>query len=225
MAMAERTQSQLTQQMVREIVSGIGDTGVRAGIIGEIPAENLTFRPAVSTEVRVLRAAARASRLTGSAVSLHILETPADEWDDVLDILETEGADLTRVVIGHTENFAESKDLAFFESHLERGVYLQFDFLGHPWARLFQLHDLQAIEMLIKAGYSKQLLVSHDVFSKLHLTKNGGDGFTFVHAVLIPYLRNQGVSEVDIKNVLENNPRRILAFAKPQQLKTRDQVN
>lgn len=207
----------LTRQMVREIVIGVDNTGIKAGIIGEIPAEDLVFTPKESNEVRVLRAVARASQLTGAAISLHS-DSDKRKLRMSLDILEEEGADLSRVVMGHMTPY-NGNDFNFLESLLRRGVYLQFDILGTPWQIPFaDMPTIEIIESLIVSGYASQLLVSHDFGNKLQLSKFGGNGITFVHSVLFPYLRNKGVSERTIHQIIENNPKRILTFVAPKNL-------
>ena len=218
--MSQRSLNDLTLQMVRDITMGVGNTEVKAGIIGEIPAGDLVFEPQDSDEVRVLRAAAHASQLTGAAITLHVAETPKYLWGTVLDVLEQEGVDLSRVVIGHVENYQNLANFAFFETLLKRGVYLQFDFLGQPfpYTQLYEINTLNSIEMLIREGYSKQILVSHDMYTKFHLTKFGGNGLTFVHSTFITYLREKGIKESDIRNILEKNPMKVLTFVKPKKL-------
>ena len=63
-----RSVDDLTDELVREATDGVGDTGIRPGIIGEIG----TDKPWVSAlEERVHRAAARAARRTGLAITTH----------------------------------------------------------------------------------------------------------------------------------------------------------
>ena len=217
--MDQRSLVNLTRNIVKEIVIGVDGTDIKAGIIGEIPVENLIFQPKESNEVRVLRAVARASKLTGAAISLHCDFSKMDVLHSALDLLEIEGADLSRVIVGHAINFdLESSDISSFESVLRRGVYLQFDMLGMPHFEMHQGSLTVAIKKLIDRGYSKQLLVSQDIFYKMQLTKYGGHGLTYVHSFLLPYLRARGIGENAIENILENNPRRVLTFSKPKLL-------
>ena len=65
--MGERTESDLADQMVTELTDGVGDTGVRAGIIGEIGCS----WPLTDNERKVLRAAATAQQETGAPVLIH----------------------------------------------------------------------------------------------------------------------------------------------------------
>lgn len=212
----------LTERMVREIVEGVDDTGVRAGIIGEIGAEDLQLVPSDSNEVRVLRAAARASRLTGAAITLHNYFGKNHIWHTALDVLEKEGADLSRVIMGHV-TADSAKDLEFVESLLRRGVYVQFDTLGAPFAiRIPEIDNrpnIEAIFQLIKRGYSNRILVSQDVCTKYQLKKFGGFGYTFVLTQLVPYLRGAGVGQHDIDMIVRDNPARLLTFVTPRPLK------
>ncbi len=215
--MGKWSRQDMTKLMVREIVEGIAGTNIKAGIIGEIPADDLARQPENSDKIRLMRAAVDASWLTGAAISLHGDLKFMHNLHFGLDILEEEGADLSRVVLGHISTVASS-DIALLESLLRRGVYLQFDLLGLPSAGM-SVTEQHAIKTLIERGYSKQLLVSHDVCNKAQQKEYGGYGFTFVHSVLLPYLRAEGVSESAIDNILKQNPRRVLTFVKPQHLK------
>ncbi len=218
--MDQHSISDLAMIMVKEITEGINGTEVKAGIIGEVALDGFTLVPKESNEVRSLRASARASRLTGAAISLHGDYKRPERSHTILDILEEEGADLSRVIFGHVGAII-AKDIPFLETLLSRGVYLQFDLLGWPSAPLQPLYDqrpmLESIETLILYGYEKQILVSHDSFTKGHKAKYGGWGMTFVHTALLTYLRSKGVQERSIKNILENNPKRVLTFVKPQE--------
>lgn len=213
--------NEITKHIVSDIVVGVGADRIRSGIIGEIGAENLTLVPEESNEVRVLRAAARASRLTGAAISVHNYIGRNGIWHTALDILEEEGADMSRVIMGHvTADSAE--DIGFLESLLRRGVYLQFDTLGAPLAvsypQIANWPNLWAILELIKRGYGDRILVSQDVCTKFQLHKYGGFGYDFVLTNLIPFLRDHGVSERDIMRVTQENPARVLAFVAPKSL-------
>ena len=62
-----RTVDDLANEMVREATHGVGETGVRPGIIGEIGTSEVV----TPGEERVLRAAARAQATTGAPLSIH----------------------------------------------------------------------------------------------------------------------------------------------------------
>src|ERR1044072_2929476 len=62
------TAGDLADVLVAEIADGVGDTGVRPGIIGEIGTDKPWLTPA---EERVHRAAARAANRTGLPITTH----------------------------------------------------------------------------------------------------------------------------------------------------------
>jgi predicted metal-dependent phosphotriesterase family hydrolase len=93
----EQTIPELAELMERELAHGIDDTGIRAGIIGELGTRRRHISPA---EERVFRAAARAQRRTGVAVTTHTY------WGGELAlaqirILVDEGVPPDRIIIGH----------------------------------------------------------------------------------------------------------------------------
>ena len=129
-----RSISDMTMTMVRDIIEGVGDTDIRAGIIGEIPTKSLVFSPKESEELRVLRASARASRLTGASISLRCPPGAKNQMrylHKLLDIIEEEGADLSRVALGHLAITANN--FGYLETLLDRGVYLQYDTFALPY--------------------------------------------------------------------------------------------
>src|SRR5690606_1594309 len=62
---------ELTDAMTREILEGIGTSGVKAGNIGEIGLSGMPDTPFHPHEEKVLRAAARAQKATGASLTIH----------------------------------------------------------------------------------------------------------------------------------------------------------
>ncbi|MCX5977878.1 MAG: TatD family hydrolase, partial [Chloroflexi bacterium] len=90
-----RSIDDLADEIVQEFVEG----PVRPGIIGEIG----TDKPWVTAqEERVFRAAARAALRTGASVTTHAVQS--DVGLAQLAILEDEGLDPARIVIGHCDS-------------------------------------------------------------------------------------------------------------------------
>lgn len=96
------TLDQLADALVKEVTDGFEGTDIKAGMIGEI----LTSWPLKPAEEKALRAAARAQARTGAPLSIH-----PSPWDKealaLLDIVESEGADLRRVVICHLDHMID----------------------------------------------------------------------------------------------------------------------
>ena len=208
----DRSVESLTEEIVRDVTVGVGDTGIRSGIIGEVGTEG---DPLVPNEIKVIQASGRASRITGAPVTLHT-SAQRHEQPRILDLLEDEGADLSRVVVGHSNSLAP--DLPFMEELLARGVYIQFDTLGRPPTVRRAVNDTDVahgIVDLINAGYVDRILLSQDVCTKIQLKAYGGTGFSFIQEQFIPYLKQLGVTDEQIQTIMVENPKRVLTFAPP----------
>jgi phosphotriesterase-related protein len=212
-----RSVESLTEEIVRDVTVGVGDTGVRSGIIGEV---GTVGNPLVPLESKIIRASGRASRLTGAAVTLHTSALLKDQ-PKILDMLADEGADLKRVIVGHSNALAT--DMAFMTQLLDRGVYIQFDLLGrNPTVRtrVTDTDVAKGIVELIKAGYTDRILLSQDVCTKLQLKAFGGNGYSFIMEQFIPYLNRLGVTDAQVNTIMVDNPRRALTFVAPVAGKT-----
>ena len=211
--MDRRSVEQLTEIIVRDVTVGAEGTNVRSGIIGEVGVDG---DPLTENEIKSIRAAARASRMTGAAVTFH-RGGVGEEKFRVLDAMAAEGADLRRVVMGHSNNI--SIDLPFMKRLLDRGVFIQFDTLGRPRTALGGVDDFKVargIADLVKAGYADRITLSHDVCNKIHQKAYGGFGFSYISDHFIPVLRDLGVGDADIHKMMVENPRRVLTFVAPQ---------
>ena len=193
---------EVAEELVRDITEGIDGTDVRAGILGEIGA-NFTWVSPV--EERVFRAVARAHKKTGVSIATH-----ATEWSvglDQLDILEEEGVDLRRVVIGHCHSHLNH---GYHAEIARRGAFVQFDRIGsianeYERERLYQL-----IKQMIDAGLIKHLLFSQDVCRKTDYVAYGGKGYEYVAGALREDLREIDVTDEQFHQITVENPRRAL---------------
>jgi phosphotriesterase-related protein len=206
---------ELAQDMVNEIVEGAGPDKIRAGVIGEIPAMDIATEPD-SDDVKQLRAAARASARTGAALTLHQWVGDGKQLMRTLDILESEGADLKRVIVGHVGGDAPDQ-LDILTAALERGVTLEFDLLGAGFLLEEKVIDTRgaadAIAALVRQGHADQLLLSQDVCTKPQLKAYGGSGYDYVLKEVVPYLKGNGVTDEGIENLLVANPARLFSIA------------
>ena len=195
----------LAREIISEINVGVGGTGIRPGIIGEVGTDKSWVS---AQEERVHRAVARAHLATGLALTTHSIGKPVGLTE--LAIFEDEGVDPRRVIIGHCDHPC----CLFMDYHLEilkRGANVQFDTLGNKASEL----DERAFRILIKLldlGYADQLFLSQDVCKDQHLRYLGGNGFTYVLGTFLPKLRQAGVPEALITRMMVENPRRVLTI-------------
>ena len=199
-----RPADELAEELVREITMGVGDTGIRPGVIGEIGSEKDWVSPA---EERVLRAVARAHKATGLAIgALHAIGPVAPEQ---LTILEEEDVDMMRVAVAHCDAYPH---LGYLLGLLERGVYIMFDNCGQ-YRGMGQFEDriLELICELLDRGFEDRLMLSHDVCKLGQLRVHGGTGFVYLSETFLPALVSKGVPEETIKTITHDNPRLWLA--------------
>jgi phosphotriesterase-related protein len=188
----------LAEEMICEVEEGVGSTGVRPGIIGEIGNNDDAISPA---EEKSFRAAARTHLATGLSISTHAAWFPVGLAQ--LDLLEEEGVPPHRVVIGHADGVPGPEyQLAL----AARGCFVEFDGFGTDTAYDAK-RALGYLMLLREKGHLDQVLLSHDVFLRTHLRSRGGPGYTWITRELIPRLHELGLSEDEIRQLLVDNPR------------------
>ena len=207
----DRSVDELADELERWVVEGMYGTDVRAGILGELG----TMSPIRPFEERQLRAAARVQRRTGVAINVHPAIW-AHEHLRIIDILEEAGADLTRVAISHVDQLVEPD---WHRRIAERGVVLCFDTFGAEFEyegdgsrEPTDAERIDCLERLLDAGRASQLLLSHDICTRLQLRRYGGRGYDHVPTTIADGLRAAGAGEADLDQLLVANPRRLLAI-------------
>jgi len=207
----QRTVDHLADELVAEFREGVRDTGVRPGIIGEIGADKPWL---TGEEERVHRAAARAARRTGMAVTTHAVMSEVGLAQ--LRVFEEEGLDPGRVIIGHADSYPEA---AYHRAIIERGANLEFDFLGMtftPAERHGEPRLVQQLLDLLEAGHAERILLSQDVCHDSQMAAYEGHGYTYLAETFLPRLRSMGVDDATIDALTIENPRRMLTLAAPE---------
>jgi phosphotriesterase-related protein len=214
--MDRRSIDDLSRTIVRDVTVGVHDgidqTDIRAGVIGEI---GINGDPLISNELKSMRAAAIASRLTGATILIHLGGVGAEKHK-VLDIAAEEGVHLSHVILGHCDGIAA--DISFLLELLQRGVYIAFDNLAREPAVAAPSSTAvaaQAVPRLIEAGFEDRILLSQDICWKTSLKAYGGFGYTFIQDQFLPRLRELGVGQAQIDKLMVSNPRQAFAFVAP----------
>lgn len=195
------TVDEVADDIVKDLTEGVGDSGVRAGVIGEIGADKWYVS---AHEERSFRAAARAHLRTGATITTHAARWPVGLAQ--LDLLQAENVAPQAVIIGHCDT------VPLPEYHLEiarRGAYVQFDNIRGV-TEYDTRRQVEYVIALQRAGFLDRVLLSHDVCVRSHLSIAGGPGFTLVLRDFVPRLRASGLSAEEIHMLLVDNPRRAL---------------
>ena len=207
---ARLSADQIAAEIEAEAHAGVGGTGVRIGLIGEIGVSS-EFTP---DERKSLAGAARAQKATGLPLMVHL-----PGWfrlaHQVLDLVEENGGDARQTVLCHLNPAHD--DMAYLTALGARGAFLEFDMIGMDFFYADQQVQCpsddevaRAIVRLIDAGLADRVLLSHDVFVKMMLTRYGGNGYAFVTRHFLPRLRRHGVDEAMLTRLMICEPARRL---------------
>lgn len=214
-AVLQKTEEEIADRIARDVTEGAADTGVPAGLIGEIGCS----WPLQDSERKVLRAAARAQRRTGAPLNVHPGRSPRAPFE-IAEILGGAGADLSRTVFSHIDRtLREPGERARLA---QTGCFLEYDLFGmegyYPRGlgpMVYITNDAGRVDELmelIERGYLGQLLISHDLCYKVRWQTWGGHGFSHILDNAVPLMREKGMPPDHIRALLYENPQRMLAF-------------
>jgi len=201
----------IAELFIHELTVGIGETGIRAGII-----KVATGSPAITPYERaILEAAAKASVETGAPITTHTDHGALGREQQR--ILTEAGVPAHRIIIGHS---CGTDDHDYHMDIVRGGSYLGFDRFGiemlQPDAK-----RVSSLLALLKKGAGSQVVVSHDsvwcwrgqpipnteAFAELLAVWTPSHFFTGI----VPQLLAGGATAEQIETLLVDNPRRFFA--------------
>ena len=202
-----RDPDHMASLLVRDIEQGIGDTGVKASIL-KCATDQIGVTPNVE---KVLRATARAHLRTGVPIYTHT-HAATEQGLAQQAIFKEEGVDLGRVIIGHA---GDSEDVQYLMKLVEAGSYIGMDRWGIDMFLPFEKRVAMVAKMC-ELGYAERMVQSHDFCyyvdafpmeerSKIH--PRWSHNLIFEEA--IPALREAGVTDAQIHQMMVENPRKI----------------
>lgn len=212
--LAAESVEDIAERLLRELLRGVPvETGppVRAGVIGEIG----TSDPISVAERRVLVAAALVQRETAAPLFVHL-----DPWGraghDALDVVEAAGADLTRVALCHLD--PTLPDTAYHRSLAERGATVCYDIWGDEddyggKSMPADAARIRALETAVEEGWIDRVAVAQDICTKTQLRRHGGPGYAHLLTRVAAELAGRGHGPDLMRLLVEETPRRLLAWA------------
>ena len=204
----------LVEDFTRDITEGIAGTGVKAGLL-KCVVESKGLTPGVE---RVARAVARTHCETGTPISVHT-DSASGSGRLVVELFGAESVDLTKVIIGHA---GDSTDLDYLMALADSGATLGMDRFGLD---LFSPLEQRVgiVAALAERGYADRMVLSHDAACFADFL--GGDPEPFraqltpnwhylhIPEKVLPALREVGVTDAQIDQMLVDNPRRFFSPA------------
>ena len=205
---AAETIDQLAERMIRDIDEGIDGTDVRAGLIAEIATEG--DKPFTPDQLKVYQAAALAQQATGLSISAHC-------WCGqgalpLIELLVKHGVSSERIVVHHVGANRTSIEMAL--SILSTGARVMTDCIGYGEVDGFiDWNDddrARFVAELFQRGYGEHVTISKDLCRKAHFSRFGGHGHQYLLTEFVPMLREVGLSERDLQQLLVDTPRAVL---------------
>lgn len=215
-----RSAEEIAEFYLHEIANGIGDTGIKPGVI-----KAASGAPPTESDRKFLHAAAMAAAESGLPIVTHCEASQGGEVQQ--EIFAEHGVDLAHCVIGHQDQ-APSAD-----QHLElarRGSFVGIDRVGLLILASDE-HRADCVKAIVDAGLADHLLLSQDHMCCLASPKFPyplppgleevadqvlpavyeqmyGRPHTYLFTDFLPLLRERGVGDDVIDAVLTDNPRR-----------------
>ena len=189
----------------RDIEEGIQGTDIRAAMLKcAVDQDGLTDHIQ-----RVLRSCCRVHHKTDTPITVHT-HAPTERGNDVLKVLGEEGVDPRRVVLAHC---GDSADLGYLEKLVDSGATLGMDRFGLNVLLPFE-ERVNTVAALCERGYADRMILSHDAncFTdwfppELHDQVTPDWHFLHIHNDVLPALRERGVTDEQIDQMLIHTPR------------------
>jgi phosphotriesterase-related protein len=207
--MGSVTAAQMAESFVREIDKGIGDTGIKPGVLKSASDVGGVTPP----QEIALRAVAKAHLKTGVPIAIHSYH-PGQVAKQQLDILKDEGVNLKYVKVDHCN---DTTDIEYLIWILNQGCTMGLD--RYPGRLVSPLARTKTLKALMEAGYSDKLCPSHDCLLAYVLP----EGFTtgqfeslnphrilYLKKVVFPWLKEMGVADEKIDKLCITGPRNFL---------------
>lgn len=182
---------ELTEEMRKDILFGVGDTGIKAGIIGEIGTSAIVSKG----EKKVLHAAGIVSAETNKAIHVHTDLYTANGFD-IIDILTSEGASPSKICIDHVDVWLRPD---YIKGLLDRGVYVEFDNFGKEFYTskdgrfAYDLERIRLLSELISQGYQDRILICNDICLKTMWKAYGGNGYAHILRAVRDMAEQEGI--------------------------------
>ena len=204
---AGKSEDRLADDLVRQAAEG------RLGAFGEI-GEDPNGAELTLDERNVFRAVGKAAVRTGLPVFTHNSygtgpNVPKDIGLQQLDLLESTGLKPDRIAIGHTCCLNDPQ-ATIIKEVAKRGAFVGFDRVTTVQQIMPDDQKVAMALAFLEAGHADKLLLSSDFTGQR--TLDAGPGYGRTLTMFVPMLRKAGVDEATLHTILDDNPRRFLAF-------------
>ncbi len=199
----------MVEDFTRDITEGIAGTGVKAAFL-KCAVEHADASDGV---LRALRAVAQTHVATGAPITVHT-SAPEETGDLVVRVLQEEGVNMAKVVIGHA---GDSNDLAYLKRLADTGAILGMDRFGIDVFNTTE-NRVATIAALAAEGYADRMVLAHDASCFIDwfgpdphalrdmLTPNWH--YEHISNDVLPALLAAGVTQEQVDQMMSGNPAR-----------------
>jgi phosphotriesterase-related protein len=159
---------------------------------------------------RIMRAVGRAHVETGAPITVHT-HPHSGTGREALRVLREEGADLTKVVLGHS---GDTTDVDYLSELAEAGCLLGMDRFGLDVITAFE-DRVATVAAMCERGYAGNMVLSHDAACYIdwfpqEIIPLFFPAWNYEHLFddVLPALRLRGVTDEQIDAMMIDNPRR-----------------
>jgi phosphotriesterase-related protein len=207
------TVAQIVDLLVKDISEGIDYHDYMGPIVARSSARAGVIKVATGYgsiapfELKAMQAAAIAQKETGAVISTHTQSgTMAHEQ---VQLLTQYGANPERIIVGHVQR---NPDPWYHKKIAAMGASVVYDG-GYRVKYLPDGSRVNLIRAMIEAGYQKHVLLGVDAGrASYQKAYGGGVGIDYDLTVFVPRMREEGISEDAIQDMLVNNPARLFAI-------------
>lgn len=195
----------MVELFTKDITDGIAGTGVKAAFL-KCAIDHHGLMPGVE---RIMRACAKTHRATGVPITIHT-HPESKTGLEVRRVLDEEGVDFGRVVLGHS---GDSTDADHLEDLARSGFLLGMDRFGINATTPFE-DRVGIVATLCERGLADHLVLSHDAACYIDwidpMVRPMLADWHYLHIEndVLPALRERGVTDEQITTMLVDNPRR-----------------
>jgi len=191
---------------VGDITDGIAGTDAKAGLL-KCAIDHQGLTPGVE---RVMRAVAQTNLRTGTPITVHTHPESQAGLEVKRVMCDQEGVEPGRIVLGHS---GDSTDADHLSELAEAGFVLGMDRFGINLTTTFEARADIVVE-LCRRGYAERMVLSQDASCYIDWIQPDALAllpqwsYLHIHDEVLPYLRENGVTEDQITAMLVDTPRR-----------------
>lgn len=216
-----RAPEEVAELYLLEIEKGIGQTGIKPGIIKFASSDPITDH-----ERAIMKAAAIAARESGLTIITHCENSIGGDVQQ--ETFAENGVDLARVMVGHQDQAEKAQQLVDI---VDRGSFVAVDRIGLEILSPDD-HRVELIQGVLDSGHADRLCLSQDHICSLtsprfpykipeHLKSVAEQllplvldqiyrrPHTFIFTDFLPKLEAAGVPRATFDSILTDNPRRL----------------